>query len=131
LAILVFIYFVIYLWKNHLPLWQVLTVLTILLILLPFYSADYRLTYLLVPMLMYLGSREPMRHELLIIILWGLLLIPKNYYILQSFQNIGVVINPLLLAGLLISIIPRAFSIRGITSLFRSGDIGIPAKESI
>jgi hypothetical protein len=128
LAIIVFIYFVIYLWKKHLPLWQVLAVLTILLILLPFNSADYHLTYLFVPMLMYLGFNQQMRNELLIIILWGLLLVPKNYYILQSFQNIGVVINPLLLMGLLINIIPGAFSIKGIISVFRSVNTGIQTK---
>ena len=131
LAIIVFIYFVIYLWKKHLPLWQVLAVLTILVILLPFNSADYHLTYLLVPTLMYLGFKEPTRNELLIIILLGLLFIPKNYYTLQSFQNIGVVINPLLLIGLLISVIPGAFSIKGIISVFRFGATVIPAKEQI
>jgi len=131
LVMCAFIYFVVYLWKNHLPLWQVLAVLTILLILLPFYSADYHLTYLLVPVLMYLGLKEQTQNELLIVILLGLLFIPKNYYTIQSFQNIGVVINPLLLLGLLISVIPRAFSIKGIISLFRSGDRGVPVKESI
>ena len=131
LAVIVFIYFAIYLWKKHLPLWQVLAALTILLILLPFYSADYHLMYLLVPMLMYLGFQEQKRNELLIIILLGLLFIPKNYYTLQSFQNIGVVINPLLLIGLLISIIPGAFSLKGIISIFRSGDTGIKAEEQI
>jgi hypothetical protein len=131
LVIIVFIYFAIYLWKNHLPLWQVLAVLTILLILLPFYSADYHLTYLLVPVLMYLGFQERTQNELLIIILLGLLFIPKNYYILQSFQNIGVVINPLLLISLLVGIIPHAFSKKGIISIFRSGDRAIPTKELI
>ncbi len=128
---IVFIYFAIYLWKNRLPLWQVLAVLTILLILLPFNSADYHLTYLFVPMLMYLGFKEQTRNELLIIILWGLLLIPKNYYTLQSFQNIGTVINPLLLIGLLISIIPDAFSPKGIISFFRPVAAGIQTKREI
>jgi hypothetical protein len=129
LAIIVFIYFAIYLWKQHPPLWQILAVLTILLILLPFNSADYHLTYLFIPMLMYLGFQEPMRNEPVIIILWSLLLIPKNYYIIQSFQNIGVVINPLLLIGLLISIIPGAFSPKGIISIFKRADRRTPVKE--
>jgi hypothetical protein len=131
LAAIVFIYFVIYLWKNRLPLWQVLSALTILLILLPFNSADYHLTYLFVPMLMYLGFKEQTRNELLIIILWGLLLIPKNYYTLQSFQNIGVIINPLLLIGLLISIIPGAFSPKGIISIFKPVQTEIQIEELV
>jgi hypothetical protein len=129
LAVIVFIYLTIYLWRKHLSLWQVLAVLTILLILLPFNSADYHLTYLFIPMLMYLGSGEQTRNEPVIIILWSLLLIPKNYYIIQSFQNIGVVINPLLLIGLLVSIIPGAFSPKAMISVFRSADAGTPVKE--
>jgi hypothetical protein len=131
LVAVVFIYFVIYLWKNHLPLWQVLAVLTILLILFPFNSADYHLTYLFVPMLMYLGFKEQTRNEVLIIILWGLLLIPKNYHTLQAFQNIGTVINPLLLIGLLISIIPGAFSPKGMISIFRPVAAGIQTTKEL
>lgn len=119
MAIIVSIYFVIYLWEKSLPLWKVMAVLTILIILFPYASHDYRLTYLFVPMLMYLAINEKTRNDLLIIVLWGLLLVPKNYYRLQSFQNIGMVINPLLLIGLLICIIPGAFSIKGIASTLR------------
>ena len=119
IAIIVSIYFVIYLWKEPKPLWKVMAVLTILIILLPYNSHDYRLIYLFLPMLMYLGTNEKTRHDLLIIILWGLLLVPKNYVALVSPQNIGMVINPLLLIGLLICIIPDAFSARGIASASR------------
>ena len=119
MAIIVFIYFVTYLWEKPKPLWKVLAVLTILLILLPYSSHDYRLTLLFVPMLMYMAINEKTRNDLLIIILWGLLLVPKNYYSLLPPQNIGTVINPLLLIGLLICIIPDAFSIKGIASASR------------
>jgi hypothetical protein len=131
IAIIVSIYFVIYLWKQPKPLWKAIAVLTILSILLPFNAYDYRLTCLLVPMLMYLAIKEKTKNDLLIIILWGLLLVPKNYMMLNpSFaQNIGMVINPLLLIGLLICIIPGAFSIKGIISVFKSGGTGKPAEE--
>jgi hypothetical protein len=131
MAIIVFIYFVIYLWNKHPPLWKVMAVLAISVILLPFHSVDYRLTYLLVPMLMYLGFKEQTRNDLLIIILWGLLLVPKNYYTLQSPQNIGMVINPLLLISLLICIIPDAFSIKGIASALGFADTKIQSKERV
>lgn len=119
IAIIVLIYFVIRLWEKPEPLWKVLAVLTILLVLLPYNSADYRLTYLFVPMLMYLATNEETRNDLLIVVLWGLLLVPKNYYRLESPQNIGMVINPLLLLGLLFCIVPDAFSIKGIASASR------------
>lgn len=101
-AIIVFICFTIYLWRRPQPLWKGLAILTILLILLPYTSGDYRLTYLFVPLLMYIASNNKSRLDMPIIILWGLLLIPKNYYTISGDQNIGMVINPLLLIGLLI-----------------------------
>jgi hypothetical protein len=87
--------------------------------LLPYASADYRLTYLFVPMLMYLAADETRRNDLLIVVLWGLLLVPKNYCAISGEQNIGVLINPLLLIGLLICIVPDAFSKKGVASAFR------------
>jgi hypothetical protein len=101
-ALVVFAFIAIYLWKRPQPLWKVIAVLTILLILLPFNSGDYRLTYLLVPLLMYLAFKEETRNDLLMVILWGLLLVPKNYYSISYEQNIGMVINPLILVGLLV-----------------------------
>ena len=119
IVITVSIYFVIYLWEKPKPLWKTMAVLAILIILLPYNSHDYTLTYFLVPMLMYLATDERTRNDLLIVVLWGLLLVPKNYYRLESPQNIGMIINPLLLIGLLICIIPGAFSIKGIASTLR------------
>jgi hypothetical protein len=128
-AVVVLIYFIIYLWKEPHPLWRALAVLTILLILLPFNSGDYRLIYLFAPMLIYMAVREKTRYGLLIVVLWGLLLVPKNYYPLHLaptdyysytlHQTIGMVINPLLLIGLLFCIVPDAFSTRGMASTFR------------
>jgi hypothetical protein len=129
MAVAVLLYFMIYLWKKQLPSWKLLAVLTILLILLPYNSGDYRLTYLLVPMLMYMAVKEKTRHSLLTVILWGLLLVPKNYYPLHLapadyypyilHQSIGMVVNPLLLIVLLVCIVPDAFSVNGVASTFR------------
>jgi hypothetical protein len=119
-AAIVAIYFVVRLWEKRRPLWKTMAVLTILIILLPINSHDYRLTYLFVPMVMYLGTNENTRSDLLIVVLWGLLLVPKNYCSLwEPPQNIGMVINPLLLMGLLVCILPEAFSMKGITSALR------------
>lgn len=106
-AVIVVLCFAAYLWRKPQPLWKVMAILTILLILLPYSTNDYRLTYLLVPLLMYLAISEETRNDLLIVILWGLLLVPKNYLIIADAnitydQNIGMIINPLILVGLLI-----------------------------
>lgn len=129
IAIVIFLYFMIYLWSKPQPLWKTAAVLTILLILLPYNSGDYRLTYLFVPMLMYMSIRGIARRDLLIVVLWGLLLVPKNYYPLHLIpteyysriihQNVGMIINPLLLIGLFICIVPDAFTRRGVASTIR------------
>jgi hypothetical protein len=118
IAAVISAYFAIHLWQKPRPLWKTLAVLAILIILLPVNSHDYRLIYLFAPMLMYLATNESTRHDLLIVVLWGLLLVPKNYYRLEYAQNIGMVINPLLLIGLLICIVPDAFSKKGVASAF-------------
>jgi hypothetical protein len=113
LAIIAAIYFIIYLWERPQPLWKVMAVLSIIIILLPIASHDYRLIFLLVPMMMYLANDGRTSNDLIIVILLGLLLIPKNYY------RIGIAINPLLLIGLLVSTIPGAFAISGVRSTLR------------
>lgn len=119
IAAIVSAYFAIHLWQKPRPLWKTLALLTILIVLLPVNSHDYRLIFLFVPMLMYLATNETTPNDLLIVVLWGLLLVPKDYYHFQSIKNIGMVINPLLLIGLLICIVPDAFSMKGVSSAFR------------
>jgi len=118
-ALIISAYFAIHLWQKPRPLWKTMAVLSILILLLPFNSHDYRLIYLFVPTLMYLATSESTRHDLLIVVLWGLLLVPKAYYHFGSLQNISMVINPLLLIGLLICVVPDAFSRHGIATAFR------------
>jgi hypothetical protein len=113
LSIVAIIYFIIYLWGRPQPLWKVMAVLSIFIVLLPIASHDYRLIFLLVPMMMYLANDERTSNDLFIVILLGLLLIPKNYY------KIGMVLNPLLLIGLLVSVIPGAFTLSGVRSTLR------------
>ena len=69
-------------------------------------------------MLIHLDMNKTTRNDLLIVVLWGLLLVPKNYYHLEFPQNIGMIINPLLLIALLICIVPDAFSKKGVASAF-------------
>lgn len=141
-AILAFLYFAIHLHRQPRPLWKVLAVLTILLVLLPYNSGDYRLTYLLMPLMMYLAVTERTPHDLLIVVLWGLLLVPKNYLTLDLappdyyphalHQHIGIIINPLLLVALLVSIAPEAFTLKGVASSLRSvaGTLRAPGRRA-
>jgi hypothetical protein len=100
-ALSVTIGFSIYCWKNSQPFWKKLLILTCLIILLPFASGDYRLTYLFPPLFLFLSSKEKGTHDFLLIILFGLLLIPKNYYTLNIDQNIGMLLNPIIIVLIL------------------------------
>jgi len=120
LASVVAAYFIIHLWERPRPLWKTMAVLTTLIILLPLNSHDYRLILLFVPMLIFVALNMTSRNDLLIVVLWGLLLVPKNYYPLNSLhQNIGMLVNPVLLAGLLLCVAPTAFTKSGIASTVR------------
>ena len=57
---------------------------------------------------------------MLIVVLRALLLVLKNHYRLDSPQNVGIIVSPLLPIALPICIITDAFSKRGFASAFRS-----------
>ena len=81
--------------------WQAFSMLTLGLLLLPPATGDARSIFLFVPIWLYLQS-EPSPHDLQYLLGFGLLLAPKNYLILSGDLNIGMILNPLLLLGLLI-----------------------------
>jgi len=88
--------------------WKRVAILILLMILLPFASNDYRLVFLFIPMYMFINSGIKTRADAALTILFGLLLIPKNYFVFYNDQNIGMVINPLLLLALLILLVTPA-----------------------
>ena len=93
--------------KAQLSLWASATCLVILACLVPSISYDYRMVQLLVPLLLMLTVRTPCTAwHAVICILFGLLLVPKNYWLLfpeipPGDVGIASVINPLLLFVLL------------------------------
>jgi len=69
--------YVIYL-ENE--LWKRVTVLSIVMVIFPQLSADYRLMYMFVPLFLLLMNEKISKADYFYIILFGLLLIPKSYY---------------------------------------------------
>lgn len=88
--------------KQKLPLWKNLFLVTIIMILFPQSSGDYRLVMLIPPLLMFLTAEEHSKWDALIVFLSGLVLIPKAYYVFYTDVNLGIVLNPLLLCALLV-----------------------------
>ena len=87
------------------PLWRSLLLLTCLMILLPPSSGDYRLLMLYPPLMLYVNNQETVKADGWITVIFGLLLIPKAYLVLQSDINIGVLLNPLILMALFVSVL--------------------------
>jgi len=69
-------------------------------------------------MLIHLAMNKTTRNDLLVAVLWGLLLVPSNYYHLDFPHNVGMVINPLPVIALLICRTLDAFSKRGSAAAF-------------
>ncbi len=86
-------------------LWKKFTILTFAMLLLPQFSADYRLIYVFIPLLLFINVDEKRPLDKAYLILFGLLLIPKSYYYLTKIMSdsgtsdisVAVLINPLIM----------------------------------
>ena len=121
-ALLLAAILVVYLLRYERSYWRQVTLLTIAMILLPFASGDYRLVFLLLPLWMYLGTCETSHFDRYYLVLFSLLLIPKNYGILSGDRNIAMLLNPVLLLLLTATLlIHRCCSKCPTRSEYRSG----------
>ena len=88
--------------------WKKVFLLVSVALLFPHASADYKLIYIFIPMFMFINSEKQGRFDLLYTVIFGLLLIPKPYYMFpkiisdSGYRDIGagVVINILLLMAM-------------------------------
>ena len=110
IVVIYFSYIVVYkinsLWKNS-------AIIVILFCLLPYVSADYKLIHLLIPILLYINDSSGLNEskqgikiftykldfDYLYILLFSILLIPKNYRFLGLYD--GVLIDPIAMVFLL------------------------------
>ena len=87
-------------------------------ILLPHASADYKLIYIFIPMFMFINSDKKSRFDLFYIIMFALLLIPKDYYLFPKIVSddayndisIAVVLNILMILVMTAVVIIDGFS---------------------
>ncbi len=87
-------------------LWRQLTVLTTSILLLPQIALDYRQLLLFLPIYYFVNANDTFhrQQELFYTILFGLLLIPKNYVFLYGEISISNALNTILLLTLTLSI---------------------------
>lgn len=87
--------------------WKRVALLVFAMCLLPYVSGDYKMLYVFIPMFLFFSENEKDGLDWVYTILFGLLLIPKDYYHLpvQPVVSISVLINPLLMLYFTILII--------------------------
>jgi hypothetical protein len=108
-------------------LWRQIALLVFAVLLLPHISGDYRLLYVFIPMLMFINYEQPQRRDVIYAVLFGLLLIPKDYFFIpHTVTNvwvdegghrlaqigISILLNPLLLLTFATLIITDGFEIK-------------------
>jgi hypothetical protein len=83
-------------------LWRMVGLLVFAVLLLPTRSADYRMILLLIPLFLFFNAAEQSRADVFYALLFALLLIPKDYYLLPKTLSddgahdisIAVFLNP-------------------------------------
>jgi hypothetical protein len=93
-------------------LWERVTLIVIAMTLVPAVSFDYRLLLLLLPAGLVISDRTSSDVPAYIVILFGLLLIPKALPVLWADIGAGTLINPILMLILLAAVIVRGIQRR-------------------
>jgi hypothetical protein len=100
-------------------IWKKIALLVCALNLFPQVSADYKLLHIFIPLFLFINDTETDNKwsDWVYLALFGLLLIPKNYYRLPNFPeaSISVLLNPLLMLALIVLIM-----ITGLVKFFRN-----------
>ncbi len=104
-----------------LPLWKQVALLVMSFDILPYTSADYKLLHIYIPVLLFLKCEDKTPADTVSAFLFGLLLIPKSYYIFPGVvcdvgyaASISIIINPLIMlffTGYIIYSAPKPFPV--------------------
>lgn len=94
-VIALYIGLIVFMLRKKLKKWEIVTIITFSMILFPYVSFDYKLLFVFIPIFYYLCEESNSDLDYIIIVLFSLLLIPKNFYFLFSNISISVVLNPL------------------------------------
>jgi len=90
-------------------LWKKVALLVFSMILLPQVSFDYKLIHFFLPLMLFVNTGQPSRFDRAFSIMFGLLLIPKDYLQLGHGISIAVFLNPLLMLGITALIVFERF----------------------
>jgi hypothetical protein len=109
LAALMGILVVLYVIFVEKEIWKKVALLIFSMLLLPPISADYKLLHVFIPLYLFLNTKNLSKFDVLYLLMFGLLLIPKDFYYLTAVISdaqgshdisISVVINILVMIGI-------------------------------
>lgn len=107
-----------------LVLWERLTLIVAGILLAPQTSFDYKLAHLFLPFAAFLKAPTDKRTSRYYATLFGLLFVPKHYFILVEDVSASVLINPLLVMALAVPLVRKAYrSWRDFSRLRFSGKV--------
>lgn len=92
-------------WYKNLKRWEIMTIITFAMLLFPYVSFDYKLLFVFIPIFYYIREEDTSSIGIIPIILFALLLIPKNFYFLYANISISVFLNPLIMVSLILIIL--------------------------
>ena len=95
LALIAFVLTSLFIICKEKEFWRRVSLLVFMMLLLPQLTHDYKMIHLYIAMMLFLNSHKQSQYDMLYAILFGLLLIPKDYLMIQSDISIAVFLNPL------------------------------------
>lgn len=90
---------------KRLRTWEEALLMAAVVILIPPRSADYKLLYMYIPLLMFLSDESPRRAMRAVPVLFGLVMIPKAYGLIAGATTSSVIFSPLVLSALVITVL--------------------------
>jgi hypothetical protein len=102
LALLVFFATSSLLWRWRGRFWKQVLLLVLAMNLLPQVSADYKMLHIFVPLFLFVNQDSSEKNDLLYAILFGLLLIPKDYWRLPAYPEVSlsVLLSPVIMLSM-------------------------------
>jgi len=99
--------------RPQMEFWKQILLLTLLPLIAPLFSPDYKLVALLIPIAFFLVADAHEKQSLFYLVAFGLLLIPKNYYRVdfvpvRPFANgvsLDVIVTPIVLIALWMNVV--------------------------
>ncbi len=94
--------------RKNLDTWEKLTLIVISIVLLPTVSFDYKLIHFFIPIAAFINAKTSRTTAIVFSIFFGLILIPKAYYLIYFDTNSQVISNPIILTLMATILIKKA-----------------------